>query len=72
MNRVCSNFAQLLQLFPRTSFQQAVLQHKAERNARGFRSWGQFVAMLFVSWPGCNRCARYRQAWRPVKANCGT
>lgn len=47
MNRVCSIFAQLLQLFPREQFQQAVHKHKAERQARGFTCWGQFVAMLF-------------------------
>lgn len=47
MNRVCSIFAQLLQLFPREKFQQAVKQHDAERHARGFTCWGQFVAMLF-------------------------
>jgi hypothetical protein len=47
MNRVCSIFAQVLQLFPREQFQQAVQKHKAERHARGFTCWGQFVAMLF-------------------------
>ena len=47
MNRVCSIFAQLLQLFPRGQFQQAVQQHHAERHARGFTCWGQFVAMMF-------------------------
>ena len=47
MNRVSSIFAQLLQLFPREQFQQAVQKHKAERHARGFTCWGQFVAMLF-------------------------
>ena len=47
MNRVCSIFSQLLQLFPRTEFQRAVKEHKAERHARGFTGWGQFVAMLF-------------------------
>ena len=47
MNRVCSIFAQLLQLFPRDSFQHAVAQHRAERHARGFTCWGQFVAMMF-------------------------
>src|SRR5215210_7144853 len=47
MNRVCSIFSQLLQLFPRTGFQAAVKEHKAERHARGFSSWGQFIAMLF-------------------------
>ena len=47
MNRVCSIFAQLLELFPRVKFQDAVGKHKAERHSRGFSSWGQFVAMLF-------------------------
>jgi len=47
MNRVCSIFAQLLQLFPRVKFQDAVQKHKTERHGRGFSSWGQFVAMMF-------------------------
>ena len=47
MNRVCSIFSQLLQLFPRSEFELAVQQHQAERHARGFSSWGQMVAMLF-------------------------
>lgn len=47
MNRVCSIFSQILQLFPRLEFESAVRKHKAERHARGFTSWGQFVAMLF-------------------------
>ena len=47
MNRVCSIFSQLLQLFPRTEFELAVRKHQAERHARGFSSWTQFVAMLF-------------------------
>jgi len=47
MNRVCSIFSQLLQLFPRLEFQQAVQETNAERHARGFTCWGQFVAMLF-------------------------
>lgn len=47
MNRVCSMFSQLLQLFPRVEFEKAVKEHRAERHARGFTCWGQFVAMLF-------------------------
>lgn len=47
MTRFCSIFSQLLQLFPRTEFQKAVVATKAERHARGFTCWGQFVAMLF-------------------------
>jgi hypothetical protein len=37
----------MLKLIPRTSFHKAVLEHKAERHARGFTCWGQLVAMLF-------------------------
>jgi ribosomal protein L13E len=47
MNRFSSIFSQPLQLFPRTEFQQAVKETRAERHARGFTCWGQFVSMLF-------------------------
>ena len=47
MNRVCSIFSQMLQLFSRLEFESAVRKHQAERHARGFTCWGQFVAMLF-------------------------
>src|SRR5438128_8251085 len=47
LTRFCSIFSQLLQLFPRIEFQQAVVTTKAERHARGLTCWGQFVAMLF-------------------------
>jgi hypothetical protein len=47
MTRFCSIFNQLLQLFPRVDFQKAVRETQAERHARGFTCWGQFVAMLF-------------------------
>lgn len=42
-----SIFSQVLQLFPRMEFQKLVKETKAERHARGFTCWGQFVAMLF-------------------------
>ena len=47
MTRVSSIFSQLLQLIPRFEFESAVRKHDAERHARGFSSWGQFIAMLF-------------------------
>ena len=47
MNRFCSIFRQLLQLFPKTEFFQAVKRTGAERRTKGFSCWGQFVAMLF-------------------------
>jgi hypothetical protein len=47
MYKVCSIFSQVLKLFSRGEFEKAVKEHKAERHARGFTSWGQFMAMLF-------------------------
>jgi hypothetical protein len=47
MNRVCSIFSQLLQFFPRLEFEGIVRETRAERHARGFTCWGQFIAMLF-------------------------
>ena len=47
MVSVASLFSQVLSLFPRTEFQQAVHQHQAERYSKGFSCWDQFVAMLF-------------------------
>jgi hypothetical protein len=47
VQRFCSIMTQLLQVFPRAEFYQEVQVTKAERHARGFSSWDQFVAMLF-------------------------
>lgn len=47
MNRFCSMFSQILQLFPRSDFQSLVKETKAERHARGFSCWNQFVSMMF-------------------------
>jgi hypothetical protein len=47
MNRFSSIFSQLLQLFSRVEFQHLVTVTRAERHAKGFTCWGQFVAMLF-------------------------
>ncbi len=47
MKRFSSIFSQLLQLFPRLEFEKAVQDHRAQRHARGFASWSQFIAMLF-------------------------
>jgi Domain of unknown function (DUF4372) len=33
MKRFCSIFSQLLELFPRVEFEQAVREHKAERHS---------------------------------------
>jgi hypothetical protein len=47
LSTVCSIFSQVLKLIPRGDFDAAVRKHQAERNAKGFTSWGQLVAMLF-------------------------
>ncbi len=45
--QVASLFNQLLQHFPRTEFAALVKKHDAERAAKGFTCWTQFVSMLF-------------------------
>ena len=47
MSGFSSMFSQLLKLFPRTEFLALVKRTHAERHARGFACWDQFVAMLF-------------------------
>jgi Transposase DDE domain/Domain of unknown function (DUF4372) len=47
LTRVSSIFSQILQLIPRLEFESAVRKRNTERHARGFSSWGQFIAMLF-------------------------
>ena len=47
MVQVASLFNQLLHHFPRLEFGNLVKKHKAERAAKGFDCWTQFVAMLF-------------------------
>ena len=47
MIRVTSLFSQLLQHFSRTEFASLVKKHNAEKNAKGFTCWNQFVSMMF-------------------------
>jgi hypothetical protein len=47
MVKSTSLFSQLLGEIPRDAFNKLVDKHKAERNAKGFTCWSQFVAMLF-------------------------
>ncbi len=47
MIRSASIFSQLLAIFPRVEFHRVVKEHRAERYAKGFACWDQFVAMLF-------------------------
>jgi len=47
MTNTASLFTQILSLFQRSDFVRHVRELKAERHARGFSCWSQFVAMLF-------------------------
>ena len=47
MTNTGSLFTQVLSLFQRSDFARHVRQLKAERHARGFTCWSQFVSMLF-------------------------
>ena len=52
MVRTASIFSQLLRFFPPTEFSRLIRKHEAERDAKGFKSWTQFVAMLFCHLAG--------------------
>ena len=52
MVRTASIFSQLLRFFPQAEFRRLVAKHGAERAAKGFSSWSQFVAMLFCHLAG--------------------
>jgi hypothetical protein len=47
MIRCASLFSQLIAIFDRGRFHKLVAKHRAERHAKGFSCWDQFVAMLF-------------------------
>jgi hypothetical protein len=68
MNKVCSISRRVLKLFSRGDFERAVKEHKAYRHARGFTSWGQFMAMLFASRGGLIRCVRFVVVWPAARA----
>jgi hypothetical protein len=47
MNKFSSIFGQILQIFDKRDFLQAIRDTNAEHAAKGFTCWDQFVAMLF-------------------------
>ena len=51
---VASLFAQMLSLVSRRDFAKAVRRREAEKGAKGFSCWDQFVAMLFCQLGGAN------------------
>jgi hypothetical protein len=54
MIHVGSLFTQVLSLIDRNDFSRAVGQWDAERGAKGFRCWDQFVAMVFCQLAGAD------------------
>src|SRR5437016_8651070 len=69
MTRFSSIFSQLLQLFPRLEFEQAVKEHHAERSTKGFSSWSQFVALLFCQLGRATDSTKLRAAAAADRAN---
>jgi hypothetical protein len=47
MNKFSNIFGQILQIFSRNEFYRVVKETKAEKGAKGFTCWQQFVGMLF-------------------------
>ena len=54
MLKVSSSFAQALSIISRKDFSRAVKKHQAQKGAKGFSCWDQFVAMLFCQLGGAN------------------
>jgi hypothetical protein len=42
-----SMFAQIISLIDKSEFQRSVNKHEAEKHAKGFSTWDQFVSMLY-------------------------
>lgn len=49
-----SLFSQVLSLIDRNEFSRSVKRHEAEKHAKGFSSWDQFVSMLFCQAAGAD------------------
>lgn len=47
MNKFISIFGQIVKLFSKQDFYEAVSESRAEKGAKGFTCWQQFVSMLF-------------------------
>lgn len=47
MNKFSSMFGQVLQIFSKRDFYSTVKETGAQKGAKGFSSWDQFVSMLF-------------------------
>jgi len=63
-----SLFGQIMQMMPRNTFMRLVHQSGAERHAKGFSSWDQFVAMLFCH---LAQCKSLREISDGLAVTCG-
>jgi hypothetical protein len=54
MLKSASVFAQVLSIVSRKDFSAAVKKHNAQKGAKGFSCWDQFVAMMFCQLGGAN------------------
>ena len=68
MKFTTSLFSQILQVMPRPSFLRLVHECGAERHAKGFSSWDQFVAMLFCQ---LAQCKSLREISDGLAVTCG-
>ena len=48
-----TRFSEILNALPRQHFNKAVSQHKSDYRAKGFSTWDQLLAMIFVQISGC-------------------
>lgn len=49
-----NRFQQLLQFFPRSTFEGMVNRHKADKHSKGFGCWDQLVCMLYAQLSGAS------------------
>jgi hypothetical protein len=71
MSNTASLFTQILSLFQRSDFARHVRELKAERHARGFSCWSQFVAMLFCQLAQARSGAFYHVPGKGVRTYIG-
>ena len=48
-----TRFGEILKALPRRQFDKAVNQHKSDYRSKGFSTWDQLLAMIFVQLSGC-------------------
>ncbi len=68
MKFTTSLFGQIMQVMPRVTFMRLVQKSGAERHAKGFSSWDQFVAMMFCQ---LAQCKSLREISDGLAVTCG-